>query len=150
MYRYNSRFLQILADFIHPMTSIVEDGYSPIEESFDPMQTRLAERNNLNYSGKIDSLKAYFIESLIIERGKTGIIFVLSPVWYNQPIGNIQWITKVCKRYNIPLLDFSNKEKYVHNDLFFRDGVHLNSKGADEFTRDLVKAIKPLINEYEY
>ena len=39
-------------------------------------------------------------------------------------------------------LDFSNVPKYVHNNVYFKDGSHLNARGADEFTCDLVVELK--------
>ena len=53
-------------------------------------------------------------------------------------------IAQICKERNIPLFDFSNNPKYVHNDEYFKDGTHLNAFGADEFTKDLIKEIKSL------
>ena len=48
----------------------------------------------------------------------------------------------LCKSYNILLLDYTNDPKYVHNDMYFHDGTHLNARGADEFTRDIIKKFR--------
>lgn len=148
LYRYNSRFLQIIQDFLHPMTSTGDKGFVPIEGEFDPMQTQLAEKNNINNSMEIDSLKASFIQSFVKsvkQYDELRLFFVISPVWYDQPLGNTEWLQKVCKRNNVPLIDYSSDVKYVHNDKYFKDGVHLNSLGADEYTRDLIRRIREYI-----
>ena len=48
----------------------------------------------------------------------------------------------LCKSYNILLLDYTNDPKYDHNDMYFHDGTHLNARGADEFTRDIIKKFR--------
>ena len=145
MYRYNSIFLQIMGDYIRPMISVGENGFTPIKGEFDPMQTQLAKENNINISSDIDSIKIAFFESFIKDVKYEGVelLFVLSPVWYNQTLGDIDWLSEICKKNEIPLYDFSSNMKYIHKNVYFKDGVHLNSKGADEFTRDFVKVIKP-------
>ena len=54
-------------------------------------------------------------------------------------------IKNICKKNKIPFLDFSNNPKYVHNDSLFKDGSHLNEKGADEFTKDFIRKLRPLL-----
>ena len=39
-------------------------------------------------------------------------------------------------------IDFSNRPKYVHNNAYFIDGDHLNARGADEFTKDLIVELR--------
>lgn len=53
----------------------------------------------------------------------------------------LKLIKEICQKNNIPFLDFSNNPKYVHNDSLFKDGSHLNEKGANEFTKDLIAEI---------
>ena len=50
--------------------------------------------------------------------------------------------TYICKERNIPFIDFSNNPKYVHNNAYFADDGHLNARGADEFTKDLIKELR--------
>lgn len=56
-------------------------------------------------------------------------------------------IKEICKRRNVPFIDFSNDTKYVHNNALFKDGKNLNDRGADEFTKDFVKTIRPLLKQ---
>ena len=52
------------------------------------------------------------------------------------------YIKEMCNKNNVVFIDFSNDPKYVHQDDYFKDGSHLNEKGADEFTKDLIQIIK--------
>lgn len=145
MYRYNSVFMQILGDYVHPRVNTGEKGYLPIEEEFDPMLTRQQETNNTS----IDSLKSAFVELFIRDirnERDTKIVIALSPIWYIKPFDNLEWLLKICKENEVPLLDYSMNSRFNLNNSFFRDGVHLNSNGADEYTRELVKEIKPFLD----
>ena len=51
-------------------------------------------------------------------------------------------VRNICLQRNIPLIDFSNNPKYVGNNVYFKDGAHLNARGADEFTKDLIHVLK--------
>lgn len=51
-------------------------------------------------------------------------------------------IMEVCKDRGIPFIDFSNNPKYVHHDEYFKNGNHMNARGADEFTKDFVTILK--------
>lgn len=142
MYRYNSKFLQNI--FVY-LTSVSTDmgikGYRPINEPFDSMKIAKTEKPD---DKEIDSLKIDFIHRYLELAQNSKIYFVVSPIWYGMDSEEIAPIAQICKERNIPLFDFSNNPKYVHNDEYFKDGTHLNAFGADEFTKDLIKEIKSL------
>ena len=143
MYRYNSKFLQNI--FVY-LTSVSTDmgikGYRPINEPFDSMKIVKTEKPD---DKEIDSLKIEFIHRYLELAQNSKIYFVVSPIWYGMDSEEIAPIAQICKERNIPLFDFSNNPKYVHNDEYFKDGTHLNAFGADEFTKDLIKEIKSLL-----
>ncbi len=142
-YRYNSKIIQNL--FVY-LTGISSDtgikGYRPLKMKFDPM--KIKERKP-SESYEYDSVKVKYMNLLIKESKGSQLYFVKSPIWYATDTTHVsatQWIEDVCRRENIPFLDFTCDPKYVNNNDFFKDGTHLNSKGADEFTRDLIKYLK--------
>ena len=143
MYRYNSKFLQNI--FVY-LTSVSTDmgikGYRPINEPFDSMKIVKTEKPD---DKEIDSLKIEFIHRYLELAQNSKIYFVVSPIWFGMDLEEIAPIAQICKERNIPLFDFSNNPKYVHNDEYFKDGTHLNAFGADEFTKDLIKEIKSLL-----
>lgn len=140
MYRYNSKWHQIVADYIHPLYIVNDNGFFPLEGNIDPMKVR----KNINiYSDyQYDNLKIELMKRFVEELGETQIVFVVSPTIYGQNEKRLKPIKKICQEYNIPLYDYSNKSKYVHNAYYFKDGSHLNAVGADEFTKDFVIAMR--------
>lgn len=140
MYRYNSKFLRNLFVFF---SSISSDqgvkGYRPLNSVFDSMQVKRVVKPEIY---EFDSEKIKFIHKFIDLAEGSKLYFVVSPVWYGMNTEKIAPIRNLCQKQGIPFLDFSNDPKYVHNSELFQNGTHLNSKGADEFTRDLIQVIK--------
>jgi hypothetical protein len=89
-----------------------------------------------------DPLKISYIEKLIDDVGKDSIVLIVSPLWYGLDKSSFEPVRELCLKKGVKFYDFANDSKYVHNDYFFKDGGHLNFRGADEFTKDLVQAIK--------
>ena len=141
MYRYNSKFLQNI--FVY-FTSVSYDGgikgYRPVNEEFDPM--KVVENNDQNVDYTFDPIKISYIEQFIDLTKEAKVYFVVSPVWYGMDTNTLKPIKDICEKRNIPLIDYSNSSKYVHNNLYFKDGMHLNAIGADEFSRDIINSIK--------
>lgn len=135
-YRYNSKFLQNL--FVY-FTSISAEtgikGFRPVDAVFDPMMIS-NKRKTEKY--EYDSLKLAFIDKFIDLSKGSQLFFVISPIWYGMDTTEVEPIRTKCKQCGIPLLDYSNNPKYVHNNEYFKDGSHLNARGADEFTKDLI------------
>ena len=143
MYRYNSRFLQILSDCVRPAQEDALKGFQPIEGTLDTLKIN----PEVIESPQLDSLKISCLKRMIDETDATRFVFVVSPYWYGMDDRLIAPLRDLCRQRGILLLDFSNDPKYVHNDDYFIDGVHLNARGADEFTRDLVKRLRQVCAE---
>lgn len=141
MYRYNSKFLQNITDYVHPLFQISSNGYLPLTGEMDQMKVR-EKKESQNY--QYDSLKLKYLERIIEETKVVGtdLVFVVSPSWYGMDEKVLSSVYAICKRKGIALKDFSNDVDFVHNNRMFKDGLHLNAQGADEFTKALVKAIK--------
>ena len=142
MYCYNSRFIEILIDFLHPIEEKSIKGYVPYNSEMDytKIDSKEIEKHIDHYD--FDPLKLDYINRFIDAVGEENIIIVISPRWYGLDEGSYKPLVDICNKKEVKFLDFSNAPKYVHNDLFFRDGTHLNARGADEFTRELIQYIK--------
>lgn len=140
MYRYNSKFLQNITDYFHPMYGISQDGYLPLIGDMDKMKIK-EQKTIVDYS--YDQLKLSYIESFINDCKYRGITLIItsSPIWYGRDERELKPLKDLCNRESIPFYDFSNDDSYVHNDEMFKDGNHLNNKGADEFTKEICKII---------
>ena len=139
MYRYNSKFLQNIVDFIHPIFKIKSDGFLPLKGELDKI--KIKKKRSDSEHQRIDSLKLELIEKLVVDIKKhnSQVILVASPVWYGKEDVQFDALRKICKENGVLFLNYSNDPKYVRKNRYFRDGSHLNARGADEFTRDLIK-----------
>ncbi len=141
MYRYNYNPLQFFADYIHPIYQVDPYGFLPEEGELDTMQIR----KNRRVEGVVhefDTQKIYAIEKLVKERGDARFIFVISPCWYGMDSESLKPIKEICQREKVKFYDFGNNPKYVRQNQYFKDGLHLNAKGAEEFSKDLLKYMK--------
>ena len=145
MYRYNSTFTELAADFIYPFTQTTKDGYVPcsgnVEESRSEGKKRFADAELV-----FDSLKLEYLEKLINEMGSTNLLLVASPIFDGMNYDVFEPVRLLSEKYGIPFLDYTNDPRYVKNRLYFRDTNHLNATGAEIFTcglmHDLPEKIK--------
>ena len=140
MYRYNSKFIQIISDYIHPFQSDGIFGFRPYDVEMDTMKISKKPIKKKDYI--FDALKISYIEKMIDESESTKFIFAVSPHWSGMDTLQFQPIKDICQKRDIPFIDFSNNPKYVHHNEFFKEGSHLNARGADEFSRDLIQELR--------
>ena len=144
-YRYNSSFIQNLIVFITKKSADTGiKGFIPLYGTADTMKLR---KNYIAYDSNkedyiYDPLKMKYIHKFIDLSKYSKLVFIVSPVWYGMDTAILDTIKNICQSQSIPLYDFSNDSKYVHNTTYFKDGKHLNAKGADEFTKDLIKVLR--------
>lgn len=140
MYRYNSRIIELMADYIHPIAEVRTDGFSPLIGEMD--RSKIKPTEGETSVPPVDTLKLSYITKLIDELNGAKLYFVISPSWYGLDSTRFKPIIDICQQRGITFLDFSNDPKYVHQNLYFKDGNHLNARGADEFTKDLIAYLK--------
>lgn len=141
MYSYNSRWVEILMDYVHPIADARKDGFSPLRGEMDKTKIRV-DNKVLKNNYVFDELKIGYIKKMIDEAGDAELFFVVSPIWYGMDTLQLEPVKKICQERGIPFVDFSNDSKFVHHDEYFKDGSHMNNYGADVFTKDLVNKIK--------
>ena len=137
MYRYNSKVFEIITDFLRSTGDDGNNGFLPLAGDFDRNKIREDDGNSI--LPPVDPLKVKYINNLIDESEGSKLYFVVSPIWYGMDTLQFEPVKQICIEHGVPFIDFSNNPKYVHQDIFFKDGSHLNAKGADEFTRDLLR-----------
>ena len=143
MYRHNSRWVEMMMDYAHPITEAGNDGFSPLEGKLNKKKIRMVKKDT-THTYVFDDLKISYIKKMIDEAKGAKLYFVVSPIWYGLDTLTFQPVKDMCEDYGIPFIDFSNDPKYVHNDVYFKNGNHMNIRGANEFTRDLVKCLKAI------
>ena len=143
LYRYNSQFIEILSDFFYP-SKISANGYTPLKGSLDRTKVRTkVKKENFVF----DTLKVAYLRKMMDIYSNSKLVIVVSPSWYGMDSLQFAPVQNLCSERNIPFYDFSNNSKYVHNDEYFNDGLHMNNKGADEFTKDLTCIIRKLVQQ---
>lgn len=137
MYRYNSRFVEILVDFIYPSFNNSNHGFAPLKGEMD--KSKIDPKELILDQGPYayDPVKLSYIEKFMDATGGN-LVIVISPRWYGLDTSSFKPLVELCMNKNIKLIDYSNNPKYVHNDIYFKDGTHLNARGANEFTKDLI------------
>lgn len=143
LYRYNSKFMQNITDYVHPIFTIEGNGYFPFEGEMDTLKIR--KPTSLLNRPSYDNIKLDFLCRFIDDIKDVQLCFVASPLWYGSDENVLKPIKEICNKKKIPFIDFSNSPKYVKNRVYYYDGVHLNSKGSDEFTKDVMAAYKRLL-----
>lgn len=141
MYRYNSKFLLNLFVYLtKTATDTGVNGFRPLHSDMDTM--KISKKNDESKQYDFDPVKLRFINNFIEQSKGAKLIFVVSPMWYGMDTNKTLPLQDICHNQEIAFIDFSNNQKYVHNNLYFTDGTHLNATGADEFTKDLIKELR--------
>ena len=143
LYRYNSRFHQVLLDYMHPVHNM-NRGFLPVQCELDTL--RIKDEKQLDKGAspdeiQPDSLKLRYFEEMILDADDTRFVFVYSPTWYGRHDRGTDPIMALARRNGFLFIDFTDSTKYVHRNEFFYDGSHLNARGAEEFTRDLIREL---------
>lgn len=95
---------------------------------------------------KLNIEKVNILDATLARAKKNGIKMVLcvSPMYSNItcPSTTIEQLNKLAKKYNFLFIDDSQIEQFINSNEYWYDGGHLNTKGADIFTKILSKQIK--------
>lgn len=141
LYRYNSKALNVLTNFLRPVSEVGHKGFLPVDKEMDVMKINANSVYNKKGEYGVDSLKLEYFRKMIEEVGDTQLLFVVSPLWYGMDPEQFKPLADLCKSKGIKFMDYSNDPKYIHNNDYFYDPGHLNLKGANEFTTEIVKYI---------
>lgn len=146
LYRYNSHIIHNPIRLVKPIpfnkNSIGVQGFKVIQQEFDRMKVG-EKKEKEEY--KIDEIKQFYLKKFVkTAKEFSQIVFVVSPYWQGRNIEIFKSAKHLADSLNVPFLDHSNDSKYLHNEVFFSDGIHLNYKGADEFTKDLIIEVRKL------
>lgn len=143
MYRYNSKFMQNITDYFHPLFKISPNGYLPLKGKMNKMKIKDddVERESMYVT---NSLKLSYIQAFIKDVKNRGIklVFVASPIWYGKNEAQFVSLRDLCTKEGVKFYNFSNDTLFVHCDKMFKDGNHLNAYGADEFTKYLCTQLR--------
>ncbi len=140
LYRYNSKFLQLLTDYVHPVVTS-QKGYVGIHQTMkhEPKVTKEESQR------EIDSLKINYIKKFIEICKEKDIIlyFCVSPVYNSKESeSDYQLIKEICRNNNIIFFDYHWDAEISTDKIYFSDRTHMNDDGAKQYTIKLCRAIK--------
>lgn len=153
VYRYNTNYIHNPKVLLKRNSEVkyISDkrfGFKPINKKFDPMKIRKASEYSPAPKWNVDSLKLTYLQRFVDALGDdVTIVFVVSPFWYANQRYDVSLIDGFCKKNNIPFLDYQCDEDFVHNDSLFTDGTHLNSRGAEYFSKKIAHIIHKIFAE---
>jgi hypothetical protein len=138
MYRYNSKFLRVVGDYLRPSQNY-RSGSSLLTGVLD-----YEPATDTTALFVYDSLKLSYLKRLAAEtrRDGTQLVFVISPCYHCPDMKVYTPLMTICRQYSIPLFDFSHDKTFCHQRTYFHDGNHLNSVGAEIFTKKLIEKLR--------
>ena len=136
IYPYNSMPARIIAGLLPGETKdVTEDGFTP---QFGIWNEEIKE--TIYADSKLDENKTKAFEDIyrICSENNISLYVVVSPIFSIIPNKTISFLhlEQTCRDLNIPFFNFVNDKDYLDNELFL-DIDHLNSQGADIFSKDL-------------
>lgn len=142
MYCYNTELVKMLMSFMKPKGA---DGYkgsnvemAGIVKLLDKDTTAVLTESADEFDNMIKLCKSNSIKLFV----------VLSPALHasDTTSASYTYIKKKCHANGIPFLDYSNDNRFYQSH-YFCDPLHMNSYGAEFFTAELMKDIKPYLSE---
>ena len=115
------------------------------EKGFVPLQGIISGSVQSKKSSQveIDSFKLDYLEKLIFlaKSNRIPIVFVASPsLGYTSDV--LQSVKEICRKNEILFLDYYSDTYFLQNKNWFKDYMHLNEKGAREFSYILLKDLE--------
>lgn len=114
------------------------DGYSPLPHTVNNVNTPK------HKAMAIDAAKLEIMDRFMAMCRKAGIklVFVLSPYYKNDMGDQSGPLRSIAARHSVPVLDYFNDAAFINDSTLFRDASHMDSLGADRFTRVVIGELK--------
>lgn len=150
IYRYNSLLIRILSRFSLSQAAFLDSncGFEPLSPKEHLVPLELTEKKSSDSDDKSYDNESYKRNvsrlSYIINRAKTmgvKLILVTSPIYaICHDSDELELLKSLCSSENILYLD--NRGLYLDNPTYFNDQTHMNSIGANQYTKSFVSMFK--------
>jgi hypothetical protein len=143
-FQYNSKIMSLIKDNIDGTRIDFDNGYVPLYGEINYEKKEIISENRI----EVDSVKLYYFKKFLDEcNGRIKVIAVISP-WYGASnSGNFESIKQICRKKNVPVLDFYADSFFVMNQNLFADPSHLNAQGAELYTQKIAGYVKNIGNK---
>ena len=150
MYMYNSSMLSYLKTYLLGLhiNSIENKGFFPVFGNIDSLNL-MKKENKVKVKPQtlnVDPLKREYLLRFIDECKDSKLVFIVSPTFSGLDEEVLEPIKQICAERHIIFLNFANCPKYLYQCKYFKDEGHLNSVGADEYTKDMLKILKKKVS----
>jgi hypothetical protein len=143
VYPYNSLFFNILGGISWGAKGRVEEenGYLPLDRPFHSLQIDRSKFLSARVpdSNKIKSFDAFI--GLCKQKG-IELYLVMSPYFDTVNLKYNKLIDERIRFDGVPYFDYARLPEVLGNTAYFSDEKHLNRKGSELFTRDLIRRIR--------
>ena len=142
LYRYNSMLTTIIKGNYYKINEDTYNGFKPL---FGQIDEQLVSSNNITQVRlKIDKDKMFVLEEFfrLCRENNIELIVVLSPMFEvlsTTHDDSVKIIKSLSKKYKFDFIDFSDNMDFLGKYNLFKDKGHLNSTGADLFTKRLLE-----------
>ena len=142
LYRYNSMITTIIKGNYYKINNDTYNGFKPL---IGQMDEHLVSSNYIKQVKlKVDKDKMYVLEEFfrLSKKNNIEIIVVLSPMFEvlsSTHDESVKIIKSLSKKYKFEFIDFSDSKDFIGKYHLFKDKDHLNSIGADLFTKRLME-----------
>lgn len=137
LYRYNKTLSYLIRVKLDAPNNL--NGYAPLAGN------RTGFEWEVKSDFKLNSIELAHLDNIVslCKKRKVTLVLVQSP----QALDNVdfdEWIANYASSHGISILQENKDAYYFDNPALFYDGSHLNSKGADEFTKNVISEIQML------
>lgn len=146
MFCYNSKVLNfIIPGFTKGPQNIL--GYAPMPSEGYITPSIGKEDNTINNKGNKEKLKKLAEVLRRCKQLNVNIVIIVLPKLTHKSIaynGSVIRLSDMAKEYGFPMINYSSHKVFMSHPEFFKDNDHLNSNGAELFTKMLSDSIKYL------
>lgn len=143
MMRYNTEIINKAKDIVRT-APIPSRGFDPLEGvlSYEPRKTET------NGKAQIDEFKLDCLEKMILlaQSNNVPIAIIVSPKYGEQSSVALNPAFDICRRYDVPVIDYYAYPLFMLHREWFKEAMHLNGTGAHEYARFVAKDITKLMN----
>ena len=143
MYQNTSRLLPDLLDNVFYRDNM--KGYEPLQGKLNPKKIK----KRISEEFKFDELKFSYLEKIIVlaKKMKIPILFSISPKYNSSnELSYYKPALQLCEKYGVYVANHLDDCDFVNQDTLFQDASHLNSEGAEIYTRKFSKELKGIIS----
>lgn len=148
MYRNNFAILVYCVDNLMFRDNM--KGYTPLYGEMkvqDKAKNGIGKKESETEKNVVDEKKFQVMNDIVslCKQKNIPLLFVVSPNYRGMMDDKYDVARLLAQSNDIPFLDYSGMEGVTHNPIFFRDGVHMNDKGARLYTERFISEIKKYI-----